>query len=161
MGQGGDRWDSQTAKFAVALIPDAPTVRSGEVLGVSVVFTNKTSAELTVNVFAGCAEFDLGAYDRSGVRRDQVVTDCGLEGLCGGGATQLIVEPGGTITKHLRFTARVTRITAKTNCQHVDAGGLPPGKYSLRATPRLNLWLDGRAPSDGHPQVSAPIVVTR
>jgi hypothetical protein len=156
----GSAPDSQTAKLAVALVPETPTVRSGEVLGVSVVFTNKGRDPLPVDVKTGCSQFELGAFDRRGIRRDYVVKDCGFGTGCGGAVSHLVVDPGGTITKHLHFKARVTNVTAKSDCKDVDGGGLPPGKYTLRATAMLNDWLDG-APTLESTRVTAPIEVTR
>ncbi len=144
----------------MSLVLDAPRVRSGQAVGVSVVFTNTTGAPLPVDVRAGCTQYELGAYDARGVRRDLVVTDCGFGTGCGGPTTRLVVEPGGTVTKHLRFKARVTRVSARSDCRDADAGGLPPGKYQLRATAELRGWLES-LPSGDSPSVSATIEVTR
>ncbi|MGH7297533.1 MAG: hypothetical protein ACRELB_21530, partial [Polyangiaceae bacterium] len=130
-------------------------------LGVSVVFTNEGHEPLPVDVHDGCSTVELGAYDARGVRRDEIVKDCGFGTGCGGSLLRLVVEPGGTIVRHLRFTARVVRITGETNCQDADGGGLPPGRYTLRATAHLAHWLEDvegskRAP----PTVTARIEVT-
>lgn len=153
---------SQTSRLVVTLVPDAPKVASGETLGVSIVFTNKEKEPLEVDVHDGCSRFELGAYDARGTRRDYVVTDCAFGTGCGGALLRLVLEPGGTIVKHLSFPARVTLASSKTSCHDADAGGLPPGKYSLRATPMLSGWLERPdGPTKPKPQVGTRIEVTR
>lgn len=153
---------SQTAGLAVALVPDAPRVRSGETLGATVVFTNKGSAPLPLDVKGGCTSYELGVYDARGARRDYVLGDCGTGGGCGGSVLRLVVAPGGTLVKHLHVAARVIQRSSKTRCEDFDAGGLPPGKYTLRATSYLGSWLD-EPEGGGHVKktVTAPIEVTR
>jgi hypothetical protein len=93
-------------------------------------------------------------------RRDYVVTDCGFGVGCGGPAYRLLVDPGGTLSKHMSFKAHVVRVSAKSDCKDVDAGGLPPGRYTLRVASFMH-GLFGAGLALDAPQVSAPLEVTR
>jgi hypothetical protein len=149
---------SQTSKLAVSLVPDSPRMPAGAIQGVSVVFTNKSSEALPVDVHSGCSLFELGAYDAAGVRKDLVIGSCGRGGGCGGSVLRLVVEPGGTLTRHMTFKAEVTRVMPAQDCRDVDAGGLPPGKYQLRATAMQANWLIGGPKNP--PSISVPLEVT-
>jgi hypothetical protein len=152
--------DSQAARLTVTLAPDAPRVQSGGEVGASVVLTNTTSEALPVDVRPGCGQVELGAYDARGVRRDYVVADCGFGTGCGGPTRRVLVDPGGTLVKHVRFRAHVVRVSAASDCKDVDAGGLPPGRYKLRVASFMH-GLFGQGPALDAPTVSAPLEVTR
>jgi hypothetical protein len=143
----------------MSLVPDTPRVRSGETLAVSVVFTNTGSDPLPIDAVDGCSDFEVGLYDARGVRVDFVLGDCGTGGGCGGPNLRLVVEPGGTLTRHKKFSARIRRRTPASGCYEVDAGPLPPGRYTLRASPSMANWLSG--PDVGRSSASVSIEVTR
>jgi hypothetical protein len=133
-------------------------VRAGATVGVRVVLTNATGDLLPIDVHSGCALFEIGAYDGAGARRDYVVHDCGFGRGCGGPTLRLWLEPGGTVTKRLSFTARVTQVSGASGCRDADGGRLPPGRYSLRASGRLAEGLAGAVSLDA-PVASAPIQI--
>jgi hypothetical protein len=84
---------------------------------------------------------------------------CPGGGGCGGSTLRLVVDPGGTITRHAKVETRFTTI-APPQCDVVDAGPMRPGKYVLRATAHLAGWLVEGPGKHDERSISVPIEVT-
>jgi hypothetical protein len=119
--------------FTTSVKPDAPTVRSGQTLGVTVTFTNHTSSDAELRFRPNCTQFEVGAYSK-GKRADYINKDCGFGSACGGPLFRVVIIAGGTLVQHMTFSARVRRVSSKTDCNDVDAGGPRPGRYDLEVT---------------------------
>lgn len=129
----GQRGVTPASALTARVEPDAPKVRSGHTVGVTVTFTNRTSGDAVLRFQPRCMEFDVGAYSK-GKRADYIDKDCGYGSGCGGPEVRVVVEAGGRLVRHLKFSARVRRVSSKNDCSEVDAGGLRPGRYDLEVT---------------------------
>lgn len=113
--------------FAVDLTPFTTTVRSGEAIELELTLTNTTDHDVELEAMAGCARFEVRAY--AGSRRVDEISECVFGSGCGGSFARIVVEPQGTVRKHLRFVAE-TRIARQATCIE---GTVPlrPGRYDL------------------------------
>jgi hypothetical protein len=100
----------------------------------------------------GCGTVELQAF-KGGKRADWVNPSCGFGSGCGGAVYRVVLVPGGTLTKRVRYAARLARFTR--SCARVDAP-LPAGRYELRAETSPFFGLQ-----DAVAKVRAPLVVER
>jgi hypothetical protein len=118
------------ATLAVRTDPAELRVAPGEHVDFALVFTNRGSESIDVDLEIGCGRFSLEAYDRAGKRADYINTTCGFGTGCGRGAVRLTLPPGGTITKVLGFNANVVKPDAA--CHDTLSGSMKAGTYELR-----------------------------
>lgn len=138
--------------LAASMSVDGTSVRSGEDVGVTLTLTNTTTEDLELVLKPGCASLELQAFQGK-KRADFVNPHCGFGTGCGGAHYRLVLTPGGTLTKRLRYKARLVRFTPA--CKSVEAP-LPTGRYELHvdSSPFFGL-------QDALTNVTAPLVVTR
>ena len=132
----------------------APVARSGYDAAIVVEMTNTTTEPLPLDVDDSCGTFEGQASNAS---TNSFESDC--FGVCGNGpephVLRVTLEPGGVVTKKVRFAAVQTRVVldAHEECVTKTAGGLPPGAYDLRVTLP---WTD---PIPENPMVTRPRVL--
>jgi hypothetical protein len=132
----------------------APVARSGYDAGLVVEMTNTTAAPLAVDVDDSCGTFEGQASNASS---NSFESDC--FGVCAGETeprvVRVMLEPGGVVTKRVKFFAVQTRVVLDSHeeCVTKTVGGLPPGAYDLRVTLP---WTD---PIPDKPTVTRPRVL--
>lgn len=140
--------ESLTASVAV----DAPSVAPAGEVGVTVTFTNPTAEVVDVVLSTGCAYLEAQAF-KGNARADYVNTTCGFGRGCGSSAYRVALEPGGTLTQRLPYTARVARWGKE--CVKKETP-LPPGKYELRVDSSADFALHDKLAA-----LRVPLVVKR
>lgn len=128
-----------------------PPVRSGQEVAVTLTFTNRASAAVPLAVSPGCALLEAQAY--SGNNRADYVSRCAYGAGCGGHTFHLVLEPGGTLVKHLRYKVVLRR--EDSSCK-ASVSPLPPGRYELRIASGPFFSLE-----DAASRATASLVVTR
>jgi hypothetical protein len=138
--------------IVATLTLERASVRSGEEIQGTLTFTNGSPEEVELDLKPGCGRVELQAFDRD-KRADWINPSCGFGSGCGGAVYRLVLMPGGTMTKRVRYAAKRARFTR--SCERVDAP-LPAGRYELRAETSPFFGLQ-----DAVAKVRAPLVVDR
>lgn len=148
----GKKAGRAAAKLEASLTVDAPSVRGGSEIGVTMTLTNASADAAEIEVSTGCAYLSVQAF-QGGKRADEIAA-CGYGRGCGGGYHHLVLAPRGKLTKHFRYKARVNKQSPK-DCSWTESP-LAAGRYELRVDSSESF-----AFHDAVSKLRAPLVVTR
>ena len=151
------------ASLSVELLPASISVRTADEVTLSVKMTNVTNAPMELDVTLGCFAFEANAYEpgKDQPANAEVSDDCGGLGLCGtGGPVRVTLEPHGSLSKNVVFTASVNRLEPEGDeCAWRPVRGLRPGRYVVRVKLPFHDPVPGKPHESASRTVEGSVVV--